>query len=214
MAPGRASPVPPPTSDANEALWCGQISGGVDSSGAEGESRPATEWIPVTSRACSPDSSGSSPTSRWASMVLPVPGGPVSSTWWPPAAATSSPQRASGCPTTSARSGTGGGSTAAGSPARTSVDVLPRSQASTSHSRWAPSTSTPVTSAASASVGTGTTALRKPARRAASRAGSTPGTARSRPSRASSPSSTVLRSRPPAGTARSAASTAQARARS
>ena len=44
---------------------------------------------------------------RWASIDLPVPGGPISSRLWCPAAAISSARRASGCPRTSAKSGKG-----------------------------------------------------------------------------------------------------------
>ena len=48
---------------------------------------------------------GRIPGRRCASMLLPVPGGPIISRLWPPAAAISSARRARGWPRTSARSG-------------------------------------------------------------------------------------------------------------
>ena len=78
-APGLASPEPPPISAASELVWCGAMNGGAVISGVSGASRPATECTAVTSSASWSVSSGNSPTIRWASMVLPVPGGPVSS---------------------------------------------------------------------------------------------------------------------------------------
>ena len=48
---------------------------------APGSNAPATECTAVTSTASASDRSGSSPGSRAASMVLPVPGGPTMSRW-------------------------------------------------------------------------------------------------------------------------------------
>jgi len=45
------------------------------------------------------------PAKRFASMVLPEPGGPIINTLWPPAAATSSARLAVVCPRTSRKSG-------------------------------------------------------------------------------------------------------------
>ena len=45
-------------------------------------------WILVVSMASSKVSGGRIPANRFASMVLPEPGGPIISTLWPPAAAT------------------------------------------------------------------------------------------------------------------------------
>ena len=54
---------------------------------------PATEWMRVTSSASSRVSGGRMPGSRRPSIVLPVPGGPASSTLCSPAAASSSARR-------------------------------------------------------------------------------------------------------------------------
>ena len=53
-------------------------------------SRPATQWIMLTSSASRGVRSGSRPGSRAASIDLPAPGGPISNRLWPPAAAISS----------------------------------------------------------------------------------------------------------------------------
>ena len=70
-----------------------------------GGSRPATEWIRVTSSASARVSAGRIPGKRRASIVFPVPGGPISRRLCEPAAAISSARRARSCPRTSARSG-------------------------------------------------------------------------------------------------------------
>ena len=51
MAPGLASPEPPPTSAVTLEEWCGAMNGGRVISGMSSESKPATEWIAVTSSA-------------------------------------------------------------------------------------------------------------------------------------------------------------------
>ncbi len=76
-----------------------------DTSARPGGRRPATEWIRVTSSASARVSAGRIPGKRRASIVLPVPGGPISKTLCEPAAAISSARRARSCPRTSARSG-------------------------------------------------------------------------------------------------------------
>ena len=148
-------------------------------------------------RLCSVERRGSMPGSRSASIVLPAPGGPCRKRWWPPAAATSSgaPGLAPG-PTTSARSGSGrprrrpaagrGSAARPGGPAR----PAPRRGASATTSAQAarpPSTATPGTSEASAALHSGHHHLACRRRAAASTAGSTPRTGRTRPSRPSSP---------------------------
>src|SRR5439155_856630 len=93
-----------------------------------GGSRPATEWMVLTSTASSRASGGRMPGRRLASIVFPEPGGPTKRMLLPPAAATSSARRAMICPRTSARSGgaarTGPPGGSASGPARD----LPRSE--------------------------------------------------------------------------------------
>ena len=72
--PGRG-PGPPPAIAGVEAVWWGARKGGRWTSGWPGGSSPATEWIRVTSSACSSVSGGRRPGRRRASIVLPVPGG-------------------------------------------------------------------------------------------------------------------------------------------
>ena len=66
--------------------------------------RPASEATAAASTASSSVSGGSSPGRRRASMLLPVPGGPISSRLWPPAAAISRARFAWGWPWMSRRS--------------------------------------------------------------------------------------------------------------
>ena len=77
-APGRITPLPPPTMAALVAVWCGAKNGGCFSSEACSGRCPATEWTDVTSRAASSSSSGKMVGIRSASIVLPAPGGPSS----------------------------------------------------------------------------------------------------------------------------------------
>ena len=67
-----------------------------------GPSATGCAWV---SKASSRLNGGRTVTSRSASIVLPTPGGPAMRRWCPPVAASSMARRASGCPTTSARSG-------------------------------------------------------------------------------------------------------------
>ncbi len=147
-APGRAMPLPPPTSAAIELEWWGATNGGTVLSAPPAGSRPATDRMAASASASAGASRGSSPTNRWASIVLPVPGGPTSRTWWPPAAAISSACRASSCPTTSARSGGSGPGSSTGGSGRRSCRS-PWRNASVSERLAAPWTSMPSTSAAS-----------------------------------------------------------------
>ena len=57
-----------------EAVWCGARKGGrvINPLG----STRAAEWMLVTSTDCSYDNGGKIEAKLWASMVLPVPGGP------------------------------------------------------------------------------------------------------------------------------------------
>ena len=85
------------------AEWCGARKGRARTSPPP-ESSPATEYILVASSASSNERGGKMPGRRFANMLLPVPGGPISRALCPPAAATSSARRASGWPRTSAKS--------------------------------------------------------------------------------------------------------------
>src|SRR5690606_1593375 len=198
IAPGRATPEPPPTIAAVEAVWCGFSNGARRSSPASASKRRSSEWIAETVKESSADSSGRIPGRREAIIVLPVPGGPSSRRWCSPAAATSAARRACACPTTSAKSPTGGvwrlspvasasgGDGRLGGGGGTSAPKQCRRV-----TRWStPSASIPSTSRASGRFSPGTTARVRPCARAARRAGSTPGTGRSLPSSPSSPSST------------------------
>ena len=152
---------------------------------------PATEWLAGAANASRSVRSGSGPGRRWASMVFPTPGGPVSMRWCAPAAATSTANRACACPITSARSAIG--SSALGGNATRLSRPCPSSSHRNSAARVrTPKTSIPSTRLASARFAAGTTTVGQPRRLAASTAGSTPLTGRTLPSSASSPSSTVL----------------------
>ena len=172
-------------------VWCGARNGRRVTSGQPGSSSPATEWMRVTSIASSSASGGRMPGSRRASIVLPPPGGPSMSIEWPPAAATSSARRAAPCPRTSARSGPRAPSPLARrawASSRTGDGSVRPSRRSTAARRVAgPRISTPRTSVASAALPRGTTSRRHPWRAACSAIASAPGTGRSDPSSASSP---------------------------
>ena len=111
ISPGRGG-EPPPTSATGDALWCGARS-------TRWPQRSAWNWparlsTAADSSAWVSSSGGSRPTSRCASIDLPVPGGPTSSTLCPPAAATSSARLAMAWPLTSRRSGKAGAGRDAG----------------------------------------------------------------------------------------------------
>jgi len=85
-APGLPNPEPPPTKAGTVAVWCGASNGGT--SLMPNERRvPLNERIDATSNCSSSVNGAMMPGKREASIVLPVPGGPIISTWWPPAAA-------------------------------------------------------------------------------------------------------------------------------
>lgn len=131
----------------------------------------------------------------------------------PPAAAISRARRASACPRTSARSGAASAAAGAAWAATGRGRASPRRTATASARSRTPATSRPPTRAASAALGSGTSRRATPCGGRDAAAGRTPGTARNRPSRDSSPSSTVERSAS-SPTAPSAARTATAMARS
>ena len=107
ISPGRGV-LPPPVNPAIEMEWCGDRNTRFFSSGTPLGRKPAAEWILVVSTASSKLISGRIEGRRLASMLLPVPGGPISSTLCPPAAAISSARLAFSCPFTSLKSGIGG----------------------------------------------------------------------------------------------------------
>ena len=107
ISPGRGI-LPPPVSPTIEMEWCGERYTRVFSSGTPAGKNPAAEWILVVSTASSKLISGRMEGRRLASMLLPVPGGPISSTLWPPAAAISRARLAFSCPFTSLKSSIGG----------------------------------------------------------------------------------------------------------
>ena len=135
------------------------------------------------------------PGRRRASMVLPPPGGPMSSRECAPAAAISSARRASAWPCTSHRSPSAAGRACPSSSRADACTATGGSRSSRMSMAWrsvrAPSTRMPGTSAASAALASGTTSCRQPRRAACSAITSTPGTGRSAPSSASSPTAPV-----------------------
>ena len=208
-SPGRMLAVPPPTMATSDAVWCGARRGGRRTS-PSGSGRPAAEWIIVVSNARSRPRAGSRPGRRWASMVLPAPGGPSRRRWWPPAAAASMARRAMTWPRTSARSGSAASAPTSGAGAGGGHGA-PRASTSTSSDRLrADRTSRRATSAASASHPGGTTGVDSSS---AATSGTTPGTLRTEPSSPSSPrkASPCTAS---AGTASAATRTPTAMARS
>ena len=91
--------MPPPTSDACDAVWWGDRNGRSVSSPLGG-TVPATEWIRVDSSASANVMSGKMVGMQRAISVLPEPGGPIISTLCPPAAAISSARLALDWPLT------------------------------------------------------------------------------------------------------------------
>ena len=80
----------PPASAAAEVVWCGARKGRESTMGRVRLVSPLTECISVVSSISSRLMSGRMETIRFASMLLPEPGGPTMRTLCPPAAATSS----------------------------------------------------------------------------------------------------------------------------
>ena len=108
-SPGRGM-LPPPMRPASEMVWCGERKGRCGRGRASrrgGRRRSGSSWSRALPRATA---AARMEGRRLASMVLPVPGGPMSRMLWPPAAATSSARLATCWPRTSAKS--------AGSPRR------------------------------------------------------------------------------------------------
>ena len=88
ISPGFGT-VPPPAIPATETVWWGERKGRWFTNGFLLSSVPAMEWILVVSIDSSKVISGSIPGSRFASILLPEPGGPTKIILCPPAAATS-----------------------------------------------------------------------------------------------------------------------------
>ena len=170
----------------------------------------------MTSTASSGSSGGRIVGRRRASIVLPQPGGPVRSRWCAPAAAISSASRAVARPRTSARS-TGSSSTGSAGSVRSTVPV------GRDRARAPRPSGTRAASRGSARCGRagrgrapprrwfagGTSTVSTPVRASASASTRVPGTARTVPSRPSSPS-TPTPSRQPAGSSSSPSISARA----
>ncbi len=181
--------VPPPSSPTCDTEWWGARNGREARTPSPPARRPATEWSWVASSVSSRVSLGRIVVIRRASMVLPAPGEPTSSTLWAPAAATSSARRAWCCPRTSAKS-TAGSVGAARQLAGASVSAaptIPSGSSTTSRSVLAPTTWRPSTCAASRALTSGTMTPSKPRRAAAIATESTPGVGMSSPFSESSP---------------------------
>ena len=103
-SPGRGVLPPPSERRRREIVWCGARNGRArDERPRVRAARRRCGWrSPRAPRRAS--SGGRIAGSRRASIVLPEPGGPTSSTLWPPAAATSRARLACACPRTSAKS--------------------------------------------------------------------------------------------------------------
>ncbi|KAG0764387.1 hypothetical protein G6F22_018233 [Rhizopus arrhizus] len=182
ISPGQGG-LPPPTSAAALALWCGARNGRCRQRRGSSPS-PLTEAIAASCSASVSSVSGNRLGRREANSVLPQPGLPISNRWCPPAAATSNARRACACPRTSARSGSGNGVVSTRSTGGNRRGLPNPAQHSSSVR--ATRTSACSANAASAALPGGTTRMR-PASAAAIAAGSAPATGRSSPVRPSSP---------------------------
>ena len=190
ISPGIAKPLPPPMRPAIETPWCGPRKGRAQSSGWSRGSSPRRLRTCVSSSASASSSGGRMPGRQRASMVLPVPGGPLRRRWWPPAAATSSARFASSWPCTSERS-------CSATTLRSGISLPVRTYAliGSTPSRWLTTaarvghgiTSTPSTSDASAASAAGTKTRAYPRPRRQRVATIAPSTCLTAPSSASSP---------------------------
>ena len=70
-----------PTNATIELLWWGARNGARCTIPPAGRRTPAAEWTIVACSEISGSSSGNKPGMRWASIVLPDPGGPTSNMW-------------------------------------------------------------------------------------------------------------------------------------
>ena len=131
------------------------------------------------------------PATRRAIIVLPAPGGPISSRLCPPAAAISSARRARSCPRTSARSSASGARGAGGLGRAMTALEGSLSARTASASDDTPSTSRPDTIAASPAFDAGNRIADRPSRLAAAAIGSTPRVPWIDPSSDNSPRSTI-----------------------
>jgi hypothetical protein len=156
---------------------------------------PVALWMRITSIASERSSGGKIEGRRPASIVLPVPGGPLRRLLWAPAAATTSALTASAWPRTSLRSGPcldmlvcarlGSGMRSALPPLRTRAALDRRSTTPTE---------SPSTSVASRARGGPRTSIANPAFLVASATASVPWHARTSPSSESSPKSACVSS--------------------
>ena len=99
---------PPPERPAAETVWWGARKGRVWIKEVFGGIIPAMECSFVVSMVSSNVIGGKIEGKRFASILFPEPGGPISSTLWPPLAAISNARFAWVCPRTSAKSGKAG----------------------------------------------------------------------------------------------------------
>ena len=178
--------MPPPTSAGIEAEWCGARNGRRSVSSPLA-SAPAIEWISDTSSSSAGVSAGRMEGSRAASIDLPAPGGPLSSRLCEPAAAISSARLADSCPLMSRRSGSAPAGLRTAGRGRAITCVPLKWLASWMSERGARTSRSPDAQAASGPVSRGQISP-SPRALAAMAAGSTPATAVTVPSSASSPS--------------------------
>ena len=114
------------TDDAGtDTPWCGARNGGSATSGLPGREQARDRVDSRHLERLAAVSAGRIPGSRRASIVFPVPGGPISSRLCAPAAAISSARRARSWPRTSARSGAATSSRVAERLVRRSLDLAP-----------------------------------------------------------------------------------------
>ena len=211
-SPGRGG-FPPPTSPTSEIVWCGARNGGRTTGSPLGPSEPAIEWIMVTSSTSLRSSGGRIVGRRRASIVLPVPGGPMNSRLCPPAAAISRARRPRSCPRTSERSGPSPRADAGGGPGAGTRNPAADNPSTTSRKLGADPTNSPRADETSATFPGGTTMPRHPRSRAARAETSAPRTGLSSPSSESSPIDTRLATHS-GGICPDAASSARAMGRS
>src|SRR5258706_2640677 len=183
ISPGRGG-EPPPTRAMGEGGWGGERKGGMPRRWGR-KTRVARLCTGAASSASSSVMAGSMRGILVASMVLPVPGGPVKGSEWPPAAAISSALRACTCPRTSARSAYCR-SKRAGVPEYSASSACPVRWAHTSSSERAGRILAPRARAASPATASGITNAR-PSRCAPKVIASAPRIGRNSPDNASSP---------------------------
>ena len=188
---GTRQPGPPPIMPASEMVWCGVRNGLRPQQSRAVAAFPAMLWTLrgldgfVERQDC-----GSIPASRFASMVLPEPGGPIIMhvVFHPPPPLRA--RAAPACPRTSRKSGARA-APAARAWRRALREAILRAcvSSSTTSARWrTPNTLTPSTTAASAAFGSGRSDWRIPCSRAQTATDNAPRTGRMAPSSDNSPS--------------------------